>query len=216
MRLVSFGLAAAAVVALAPFALRADPGLTLAGPDFVGWSFISPDAVALASVAHPQPDGSIALDGKPLGYLQTARTWTNLRLHVEWRWTGKPGNGGILVAIATGPVDRNLWPRCLQIQTKHGRAGDLLPMAKATFAEPLSTPPDAATPIRNHVAADSEKPAGEWNACDVVVHDGTVEVRINGVLQNQVTHGDPAAGRVGLQFEGAPYAVRNLRIEPLP
>jgi hypothetical protein len=214
MRLVSLGLLAAAILPLA--SLRADPGQTLAGPDFAGWSFVSPASVPLASVAHPQPDGAIALEGKPLGYVQTARTWTNFRLHVEWRWTGRPGNGGILVAIATGPVDRHLWPRCLQIQTKHGRAGDLLPMAAATFAEPLSTPPDAATPIRDRVATGSEKPAGEWNACDVVARDGTFEVRINGVLQNQATHCDPAAGRIGLQFEGAPYAVRNLRIEALP
>lgn len=184
--------------------------------DPAAWEFVSPDHAPLAAVCAPATDGTLAIAGKPLGYIQTKASHTNYRFHAEWRWAGTPGNAGILVHIATGPVDRNLWPRCFQIQTKHTRAGDLLPMAGATFAEPLSTPPDAKTPVLNLRAATSERPPGEWNACDIVCRDGTIEVTINGVLQNLVTHCDPAAGRVGFQLEGVAYQLRGISLQPLP
>ncbi len=189
--------------------------LPAAEPLLAGWAFLTPDKTPIAAVCHEQPDGSVLVDGKPIGYLQSPAAGRNFRLHVEWRWPDKPGNGGVLVGIVGGPVDRNTWPRCLQIQLKHTRAGDLLPMAGATFAEKLSTPPDAKTPQLDHTAPDSEKPAGEWNTCDLVSHDGTLDVTINGVLQNHVTHSDPVAGHIGLQLEGVPYVIRNIRFEPI-
>ncbi|QYM79206.1 DUF1080 domain-containing protein [Horticoccus luteus] len=191
------------------------PQRLLADSALAGWTFLSPDPTALSSVSSLAADGVLTLAGAPLGYLQSTATYTNFHLHAEWRWTAKPGNSGILVHIATGPLDRHLWPRCLQIQTKHTHAGDLLPMAGATFAEALSTPPDAPTPLLTHVAADSENPVGEWNTCDIVCRDGTVEVTVNGVLQNRITRSNPAAGHIGFQFEGTPYALRRLSIEPL-
>ena len=211
-RRLTLGLALSAAVFLAP-GRAADGAFT--APDFPGWELVTPEKAALASVCHALPDGSVAVDGKPVGYLQTTASFENFRLHAEWRWTDKAGNSGVLVHIASGPVDRNLWPRCFQIQTKNTRVGDLLPMAGVTFAEKLSTPPDAKTPQLNRTAADSERPVGEWNACDVVCRDGTIEVTVNGVLQNRVTGCAPAAGRVGFQLEGTPYELRAVRLEPL-
>ena len=40
---------------------------------------------------------------------------------------GKPGNGGVLVHLSSGPKDR-AWPLCIQIQTKHKSTGDVLSM----------------------------------------------------------------------------------------
>ena len=117
----------------------------------------------------------------------------------------------MLVHISSGPKDR-AWPLSLQIQTKHGAAGDLLPMAGASFAEPLTSAPGAATAIKAHTAPDSEKPAGEWNTCDVTCRDDTIEVTINGVLQNKVTRTTPRAGRIGFQFEGAPFELRHVSL----
>lgn len=188
----------------------------LADAALTGWTFVSPEPAALSAISSLDADGVLTLAGTPLGYLQSAATYTNFHLHAEWRWTAMPGNSGILVAIATGPIDRHLWPRCLQIQTKHTHAGDLLPMAGAAFAEPLSTPPDAKTPLLTRTAADSENPVGEWNTCDIVCRDGSVEVTVNGVLQNRVTRGAPAAGHIGFQFEGTPYALRRVSIKRLP
>jgi hypothetical protein len=85
-------------------------------------------------------------------------------------------------------------------------------MAGATFAEKLTSPPDAKTAVLAHAAPDSEKPAGEWNACDITCRGDTIEVVINGVLQNRVTQAVPRAGRIGFQFEGAPFELRNVSV----
>ena len=37
------------------------------------------------------------------------------------------------------------------------------------------------------MAASSEKPAGEWNTMEVVCKGNTIEVFVNGVLQNKGT-----------------------------
>ncbi|HLP24270.1 MAG TPA: family 16 glycoside hydrolase, partial [Acidobacteriota bacterium] len=86
--------------------------------------------------------------------------------------------------------------------------------AGASFAEAITSPAGAAA-ARVHVAADSERPAGEWNSADIVCREGEISVTINGVAQNRVTGASLHAGRIGLQFEGTPFAVRAVRIEPL-
>lgn len=184
------------------------------GRDFSGWELQTTPAAAIGDVFSMLPGGVIASTGAPSGFLATTESYRNYQLHVEWRWNGKPGNGGVLLHISPGAFDR-VWPVSLQVQTKNGSAGDLLPMAAASFAEPLTNAAGAATRIKAHTAADSEKPVGEWNVCDIVSRDGTVEVTVNGVLQNRVTHVAPASGRIGFQLEGTPYELRNVALTPL-
>lgn len=191
------------------------PGMELFnGRDLTGWEFVTIQARDIREVCTLRPDGVIAVSGEPVGFLATTASHANYRLHAEWRWPGKPGNSGVLVHISPGPKDR-AWPLSFQIQTKHGNAGDLLPMAGATFAEPLTSPADAATRIRARTAPDSEKPAGEWNTCDITCRGDTIEVEINGVRQNSASRLSPAAGRVGFQLEGAPFELRQVRLDPL-
>lgn len=184
------------------------------GRDFSGWELQTTPAAAIGDVFRVLPGGVIASAGAPSGFLATTGNYRNYRLHVEWRWPGKPGNGGVLLHISPGEFDR-VWPLSLQVQTKNGSAGDLLPMAAGSFAEALTSAPGAATRIKAHTAADSEKPVGEWNQCDIVSRDGVVEVTVNGVLQNRVTHVAPASGRIGFQLEGTPYELRNVALTPL-
>jgi Domain of Unknown Function (DUF1080) len=190
------------------------------GKDFAGLEFISTPATDLKAVCMLQPDGVIAVAGKPVGYLATTASYENYRLHVEWRWpadAAKNSNSGVLLHIASGPVNGTAWPVCFQMQQKLTRAGDLLPMGgDAKFAEKLTTAPGARTPQLDRQQPSSEKPLGEWNACDIVCRAGAIEVTINGVLQNKVTQSSPAKGPVGFQLEGTPYELRNVRLEPLP
>jgi hypothetical protein len=175
---------------------------------------VTSPAAELSAVWSPGEDGVIAVAGKPSGFIATRASYTNYRLHVEWRWTGKPGNGGVLLHIASGPKDK-VWPLSQQVQTKIGNVGDLLPMAGASFDQPLTTASGAYPPIKARTAPDSEKPAGEWNSMDVTCRDGVIDVVINGVAQNHVSGASPKSGPIGFQLEGAPYALRNLRIQPL-
>jgi hypothetical protein len=175
---------------------------------------VAAPAAPLAGVWRARSDGVIVVAGTPSGYIATRDTYTDYRLHVEWRWPGKPGNGGVLLHVASGPKD-GVWPLSLQVQTKHGAAGDLLPMAGASFTEPLTSAPGAYPAIKAHTAPDSERVPGEWNSMDVLVRGGCVDVTINGVAQNAVTFAQPATGRIGFQLEGTPYELRNLRVERL-
>jgi hypothetical protein len=181
------------------------------GRDFSGWELRTEPAAAIGSVFSVQPGGVIAASGAPLGFLATTASYRNYRLHVEWRWPGKTGNGGVLLHISEGPLDR-VWPLSQQVQTKFGAVGDLLPMAGASFAEPLT---GDKPPLKAHVAASSEKPAGEWNSADIVSRDGTIEVTVNGVLQNRISNAAPREGRIGFQLEGTPYELRHVTLVPL-
>ncbi len=184
------------------------------GRDLSGWELVTVPPAPLADSYKILPDGVIALTGQPVGYLASTAAYSDYRLHFEWRWSGKPGNGGALLHIASGPRDR-AWPLSVQVQTKNGNVGDVLPMAGASFAEPLSTAAGAPTAIKARIGADSEKPVGEWNVCDVLSRAGRIEVRINGVLQNSVSNVQPAAGRIGFQFEGTPYELRRVSVARL-
>jgi hypothetical protein len=196
----------------------AAPAELFNGKDLTGWELVATPATDLAAVCHVNAEGVLAVAGKPIGYLATTDTFQNYRLQLEYRWTAKsdrPANSGVLVHIASGPVDRNTWPQCFQVQTKEGRAGDLLPMAGAKFAETLSTAPDAKTPQLDRIGLNSEKPVGEWNSVDIVCRGDTIVCSINGVRQNRVTKCTPQAGKVGVQLEGFPFELRNIRLTPL-
>lgn len=184
--------------------------------DLAQWEYFTPDQHAkFADVCTTKPGGVLAVAGKPNGYLATKASHANFRLHVEWRWTDKPGNSGVLVHISSGPVEKDTWPVCFQIQMKNKTVGDLLPMVDAKFAEPLSTAPDVKPPLRARSGSDSEKPAGEWNAADIVCRGDTIEVSINGVPQNKVTGCSAREGKIGIQLEGIPFELRNISLTSL-
>ena len=168
----------------------------------------------LGAVWSEQPDGVILVTGKPAGFVATRAGYSNYRLQLDWRWLGKPGNAGVLLHVASGPKD-GVWPLSVQAQTKHGFAGDILPMAGASFADALTSAPGAYPAIKAHTGADSERAAGEWNSLDIVSRDGTIEVCVNGVPQNRVSGSTPHAGRIGFQLEGTPYELRRLHLTPL-
>jgi hypothetical protein len=181
--------------------------------DLTGWEFITNSKADISSVCKTELDSVLAAAGKPTGYLATIGSYENYKLHLEYRWpidAVKNSNSGVLVHISSGPIDRNTWPLCFQIQTKIIRAGDLLPMAGAKFNEPLSTPPESKTPVRERQKSDCEKPIGEWNSVDIICRDSTVECIINGIVQNRVTKCEPHAGKIGIQLEGYPYELRNI------
>jgi hypothetical protein len=172
-------------------------------------------AAGVESIGKLRPDGVLEVTGTPSGFFATRDSYTNYRLHAEWRWTGKPGNAGVLLHVASGPKD-GVWPLSLQVQTKHGFSGDVLPMAGASFSEFLTTVPGAYPAIKAHSGPDSEKPVGEWNSVDVLCQDGAIEVSINNVVQNRVTATKPREGRIGFQLEGTPYELRHVTVTRLP
>jgi hypothetical protein len=194
------------------------PEVLFNGRDLTGWELVTNPAADIAACCRVTDGGVLAVTGKPVGYLLTAGSYANYRLHLEYRWPADaPRNsaGGVLVHVASGPVDRARWPVSFQIETRMNRAGDLLPLAGAKFAEALSSDPGSAAPRLDHLGLVSEKALGEWNSVDVVCRGRTIQVSVNGVTQNKATRCEPHAGRIGIQLEGFPFELRNLRLTPL-
>ena len=188
------------------------------GKDVKGWELVTNSAADIDSVYKIESDSVLVIAGKPISYLATIDSYENYKLHLEYRWpidAVKNSNSGVLIHIASGPIDRNTWPLCFQIQTKITRAGDLLPMAGAKFAEPPSTIPEAKTPLLERQKPDSERPVGEWNIVDIICRDSTIECLINGIIQNHVTNCQPSVGKIGFQLEGVPFELRNIWLTKL-
>ncbi len=191
--------------------VRADELPLIARETLAAWEFVAEKPADITTVCTPAADGVLLIAGQPTGWIATRKSYENYRLRFDYRWTDKAGNAGLLVHIASGPKDR-IWPECFQLQTKTQRAGDLLPMAGATCEPRLA---EGAKAIDRR-AEPSEKPVGEWNVCEVVCRDDTIECTVNGVLQNRITACVPSAGRIGFQLEGIPYELRHVTLESLP
>jgi hypothetical protein len=172
--------------------------------DLAGWRFINkPGKTGAGCVLH---EGVITPTA--VGYLRTIKKFSNYYLHVEWRWPAKVGNSGVLVHING---DDAVWPNCVQCQIKGDATGDLLGMKGFDFGKPLVN----GNQLAKRTGPPAEKPVGEWNTYDIVCRADTIELRVNGVLQNHLEKLPATTGFVALQMEGPPVEFRHVWLQPL-
>lgn len=159
-------------------------------------------------------DGVIDCTGVPSGYIRTEAAYRDYKLHVEWRWSGEPGNNGILVHRSG---DDMVWPKSIEIQLMNQNAGDFFVIEGTEFKEHIAVNAAAEKPTRRvpKQGESAEKPIGEWNAADIVCKGDTIVVKINGELKNTATECNVQSGQICLQSEGKPIQFRNVYIEPL-
>lgn len=157
-------------------------------------------------------EGVIRCEGLPNGYIRTTESYANYKLHLEWRWPGKPTNSGVLLH-STG-ID-NIWPKCIEAQLMHENAGDfwLLNHSTINVDGQQIGPKPFANAKKKHPS--NEKPVGDWNSYDIVCDGGKVTLFVNGLLQNEGTKANPSYGPTCLQSEGSPIEFRNIYLEPL-
>ncbi len=183
------------------------------GKDFAGWTkVITSEPGSDPDVTWTIADGVIRCTGKPFGYLMTQQTYSEFKLHVEYRWygTSEQMNSGIFV-LKTG-ADTFFLPKAIEAQLKKGSAGDFVLLSQATI-NGLDNPKNRSV---KKLADSSERPDGEWNSVDIMVKGNTVEVTVNGVLQNKGADAYADAGQICLQSEGGPVEFRAVTLEPLP
>lgn len=159
-------------------------------------------------------DGMIETVGKPVGYARTNKEYENYKLHVEWRYPEEPTNSGILVHVKG---DDKIWVSHYQGQLKYQNAGDFIihGIESATLNDTVYTSTEDDKPLIPKIHPTNENPAGEWNTYEIICKGSTIELYVNGLLQNTATNCSTTKGGIGLQAEGSKIQFRNLWVETL-
>jgi len=170
-------------------------------------------------------DGLLVSLGSPQGHLITDRSFRDYRLTVEYRWTGEPGNCGVLVHCSTPRRLYGMFPQSIECQMYRDNAGDFWCIGENILADDMETRrgPDPAEwgaeegqkrRILN-LTDGSEKPPGEWNQMVIECSGTTIDIWVNG---DHVNHGfdcTAAEGQIALQAEGAEAEFRRVELVQL-
>ena len=186
------------------------------GKDLEGWTIYIEDSSIDPEDFFYVVDGMIETVGVPMGYLRTIDEFSNYHLHVEWRYPEEPTNSGIFLHT-TGPDQ--IWASHYQAQLKYKEAGDFIFNGvglSATIGDSTYIGTEEVKPLVPRQNPTNEKPAGkEWNSYDIYCKGNTIEIKVNGLLQNTATNCIVTKGGIGLQAEGSKIQFRNIWIEPL-
>jgi hypothetical protein len=66
------------------------------------------------------------------------------------------------------------------------------------------------------MAPPSEKAVGEWNTAEITCKASTIEVAVNGVIQNKATGISHSKGYICLRSEGKDIEFKNVYLTKLP
>jgi len=190
---------------------EATPYVLFNGKDFEGWKLFIPNENVDPATVWTAKDGVVRCTGSPAGYMRTVKKFSNYKLTFEWRWPEKGGNSGCLLHING---EDKVWPRSIESQLHSGDAGDFWVIDGTEFNERKpNKPDDRRVPKKTE---SNEKPLGEWNKKEVICSGNTINVFVNGLLQNVATGTTVNEGHIGLQSEGTPIEFRNILLWPVP
>jgi len=202
------------------------------GRDLSGWSLylresaieppsaVTPQGITLSPVVHVADDvaravqiknGVLRFDSPRSGYLRTTRSFSDYRLHVEWRWMKDApvdANSGVMLHLHGPDV---IWPASFECQLKNNDAGQIVGMGLDIPAAPLQNRRKRAA----RFTAVSEQALGAWNSYEIYARGDQIEVYVNGVHQNTVTDLPVRSGQIALQLERTPIEFREVWLEPL-
>ena len=192
------------------------------GQDLTGWKITLETPETGVFTAR---DGVIHVAGMPFGYLRTEKAYKDYKLHLEWRYVdvlsapGKKRNSGVFLHLKV--EDKN-WPGFTEAQLRENNAGFFVFSGDSTCAEVQQTDKQKKAVAKNNPfrvmkrqPGVEEKPVGQWNSYDIVCKGDTITLTVNGKLANKASGCVPAAGKIGLQSEGAQLQFRNVYLEPI-
>jgi hypothetical protein len=176
------------------------------GKDLSNWEFKLKDPSVLPSDVFKVVNGVIQIKGDPFGYMRSKDTYSEYKLHVEWRWPVEATNSGVFVHAQ---LPDTIWIKCIECQLQSGNAGDFVCMNGADINERT----DKTKRSVKKIGPSSEKPVGEWNIMEVFCKGSTIEVFVNGILKNIATGANVNSGHICLQSEGKLVEFRNVWLQ---
>jgi hypothetical protein len=179
------------------------------GKDLNNWRFHLKDPAVDPAKVFTIQNGVIHIKGDPFGYMRTKDSYSDYKLHVEYRYPLELSNSGVFIH---GQGTDTIWLKCIECQLKAGSAGDFVCMNGADMNERK----DKTIRMVKKLAESSEKPVSEWNTMEVICKGNTIEVWVNGVLQNKGTNLNIVAGSICLQSEGKDIEFRNVFLTFVP
>ncbi|TDL99496.1 MAG: DUF1080 domain-containing protein [Flavobacteriaceae bacterium] len=195
------------------------------GQNLDGWHLDVPKLDKNPNLPNPfvVRDGMLTTLAKPWGHIITDKTYQNYRLTLEYRFSGKPKNSGVLVHVSTPRVFFGIWPKSIECQMLHKNVGDLycigenveVPDMVARRGPEKKWGVDGFKARRIKKLVDAEKPAGEWNTYVIECFGNEIKVWLNGTL---VTHGfnlTATSGQIALQAEGSEVEFRKVVLQPI-
>ncbi|MEO5820671.1 MAG: DUF1080 domain-containing protein [Vicinamibacteraceae bacterium] len=198
------------------------------GKDLAGWK---PDVPARDADPNGPPsfivrDGKLVSLGTPGGHLLTDARYRDYRLEVEYRFSGKAGNSGVLIHTSQPRVLYKMFPQSIEVQLMSGNAGDFWCIHEDIKVEDMETrrprkagekwggtEGDARRVV--NLTDGSEKPLGEWNSLIIEARGRSITVWLNGDLVNNGFDASVDQGKIALQAEGAEVEFRKVDIGPL-
>jgi hypothetical protein len=178
------------------------------GKDLANWEFFLKDQSVDPVTVFYVKDAAIHITGNPFGYMRTKEEFRDYKLHLEWRWPMEGTNSGVFIHTQKPDV---IWPSCFEVQLMAGNAGDFICVGGATMIERT----DQEKRVIPKFNPSNEVALGEWNNMDVICKGNTIEVYINGNLQNKASGTSLSAGHICLQSEGKDIEFRNIFLSKL-
>ncbi|MEM8487124.1 MAG: DUF1080 domain-containing protein [Bacteroidota bacterium] len=196
------------------------------GHDLSGWHADVPAADSLDGLPPSffVRNGYLVSAGEPRGHLISDEVFQNYRLEVQYRFTGEPGNSGVLVHASTPRSLYKMFPKSIEVQMMHENAGDFWVIVEDievdNMVERRGPEEDwgivegKARRILN-LTDGSERPLGEWNTMVIETVDNTLRVWLNGELVNDGYNATVHRGQIALQAEGAEVEFRKVLLTPI-
>jgi hypothetical protein len=178
------------------------------GKDLSNWVFCLKDKSINPERVFTVKEGVIHITGSPFGYMRTNSSYSDYRLKLEWRWPVEATNSGVFIHAQ---IPDTIWLKTIECQLAAGNAGDFICMKGTDMNERK----DKSTIVIKKMNPSSEKPVGEWNTMEVICKANTIEVYVNGVLQNKGTGVSVSSGYICLQSEGKDIEFKNVALTKL-
>ncbi len=154
-------------------------------------------------------DDGILCTGKPKGYLYSRLPYQNFIWRLEYRFPRPKslpdeskfkGNTGFLVYISG---EHKLWPVCLEVQGKHVQ---MAAIKENGGAAPVTVQDGESA------RGQARLPVGQWNRLEIISREGSLTVNLNDIMISSSEPNFLSDGKIGIQAEDHPFAVRRMRI----